>query len=338
MSATTRNVLKAYQGQLRCLPPLTSMSLTSHPSQNAAKPVPLTPIRRLLCKMNFGRPMLGPLGKRSRESLNMTISSTASSAVTSTLSSPGGKLDFVPSPPDPQPKPERVRIAIQKDDDPFDAIVITTLPFYPFCCHEDLIMMSRQQLIEVALALNNHLPNAVQIKVSDALTDVHIRHSIETLLGIIPNTPPAPKPVRSWPIKNQTDLRQAMSELELESESGSPLGIHPSSPTSPLAMRISRRRGFSSVRTPPRRLERLDEADERCMISAERPLKKRKVSHDKYTPTRFRYDNSGMTMDTSPIYNLALNSSRAHALLSPMDEDASYARPDTCLSVLKTSI
>ncbi|KAF8154431.1 hypothetical protein B0H34DRAFT_660259, partial [Crassisporium funariophilum] len=77
---------------------------------------------------------------------------------------------------------QRARLAIQQHDEPLDAVVITTLPSYPFCCHEDLIMMSRQQLVEVASFLNSRLPRQSQIELGDAVTDANIRHSIETLV------------------------------------------------------------------------------------------------------------------------------------------------------------
>ncbi|KAF8960803.1 hypothetical protein BDZ97DRAFT_1665277, partial [Flammula alnicola] len=77
---------------------------------------------------------------------------------------------------------QRARLAIQQDDQPLDAIVVTTLPCYPFCCHEDLLMMTRHQLIEVAALFNAHLPCAMQIEVSETVTDAHIRHCIETLV------------------------------------------------------------------------------------------------------------------------------------------------------------
>jgi hypothetical protein len=46
-------------------------------------------------------------------------------------------------------------------------------------------------------------------------------------------------------------------------------------------------------------LERLDEEDEK---SEERPLKKRKVSDVKATPTRFLYEHVGIDMDISPAH------------------------------------
>ncbi|KAF8178901.1 hypothetical protein BJ912DRAFT_811170, partial [Pholiota molesta] len=72
-------------------------------------------------------------------------------------------------------------VALQQDDEPFDAIVITTLPCYPFCCHEDLLLMSRQQLIKVADTFNARLPQIMKIEISDTVSDAHIRHCIERL-------------------------------------------------------------------------------------------------------------------------------------------------------------
>ncbi|KAF8871134.1 hypothetical protein CPB84DRAFT_1624396, partial [Gymnopilus junonius] len=76
-------------------------------------------------------------------------------------------------------------LAIQQHDQPLDAIVITTLPQYPFCCHEDLLTMSRSQLVSVASLFNDHLPSSPSgsrlIDVSERTSDAHIRHCIEVL-------------------------------------------------------------------------------------------------------------------------------------------------------------
>ncbi|KAF9556861.1 hypothetical protein CPC08DRAFT_640935, partial [Agrocybe pediades] len=77
---------------------------------------------------------------------------------------------------------ERACLAIQHHDKPLDAVVITTLPRYPFCCHEDLLTMSRAQLVEAATLFNNYLPQNAQIDCSELATDANIRHCIETMV------------------------------------------------------------------------------------------------------------------------------------------------------------
>jgi len=150
------------------------------------------------------------------------------------------------------------RIALQKYDQALDAIVITTLPSYPFCCHEDLLTMSRSQLVQAALFLNSHLPACSQIELADRIPGAHIRHSIERLVGIVPDIPTAPKPIKSRRIEKM-DTRKIDSPGNLKQD------ILPTPPTSPLSTRLSRRpKKVLSVMmsSPPRLLERLEEEDE----------------------------------------------------------------------------
>ncbi|KAJ3842450.1 hypothetical protein F5878DRAFT_395136 [Lentinula raphanica] len=96
---------------------------------------------------------------------------------------------FIPPPPPPTPTPARTRtraarVALQNVDDTYNAVVITALEDIPFCCHEDLLTMSRAQLIAVARSLNAKLPAVMRIDTSDQRTDVFIRKSIEVLVGI----------------------------------------------------------------------------------------------------------------------------------------------------------
>ncbi|KIJ16026.1 hypothetical protein PAXINDRAFT_36206, partial [Paxillus involutus ATCC 200175] len=44
-----------------------------------------------------------------------------------------------------------------------DSIVLTALSTVPFCCHEDLLTMSRAQLEGVVRALNERLPRRMRI-------------------------------------------------------------------------------------------------------------------------------------------------------------------------------
>lgn len=265
------------------------------PSENPGldnKGLPMTPIRRFLCTLDLIQPILA-LGKRNRDC--SCISLSGAEGLAEGLPSLPGDRDFhsiegqetVPPSslsrqqstrkplshsPGSLPRKSRrpARLAIQHGDHSFDAIVVTTLPCYPFCCHEDLLTMSRQQLVEVAVLFNSRLPSSRQIEVSDAATNAHIRHSIETLVGIAPDVPGAPKG-----IKSRTMSKNDRISLSLED----PIpDILPSPPTSPLAMRVSRRRGVPLSASPSRTLGCLQEEDEEQSFAIKRPFKRRKVA------------------------------------------------------------
>ena len=98
-------------------------------------------------------------------------------------------------------------IALETDDPSLDsdAIIITSLNTLPFCCHADLITMTRPQLVAVAQTLNDRLPNALKIDVDNAKPDAFIRNSIEILVGIHPRpttaaviSPGAPRAEQSF--------------------------------------------------------------------------------------------------------------------------------------------
>ena len=163
--------------------------------------------------------------------------------------------------------------------------------------------MSRQQLVEVALLLNSRLPSARQIEVSAVATNAHIRHSIETLVGIVPETPGAPKGVKS-----RTMSKNSRIPLRLEDP---PFDNLPSPPTSPLAMRVSRRRELPLMASPPRVLECLQEEDEEQFFATQRPLKMRRYSGTNATSTDFSDGSIGEdTMDlASPARALRFSTS-----------------------------
>ncbi|KAF8185040.1 hypothetical protein K438DRAFT_1450373, partial [Mycena galopus ATCC 62051] len=70
-------------------------------------------------------------------------------------------------------------VALQNDDLAEDAVVITALSTLPFCCHEDLLTMSRPALVTVVESLNAKLPGVLRISVSRTRTDATIRNEIE---------------------------------------------------------------------------------------------------------------------------------------------------------------
>ncbi|KAJ7074405.1 hypothetical protein C8F01DRAFT_970787 [Mycena amicta] len=67
-------------------------------------------------------------------------------------------------------------MALQNEDFAEDAVVITALSTLPFCCHEDLLTMSRAALITVAESLNEKLPPALRISVGRTRIDTTIRN------------------------------------------------------------------------------------------------------------------------------------------------------------------
>ena len=257
-------------------------------SASKAKTNPFTPMRRFLLKLEFLKPIVA-LGKRVRDqsyaadrpehSLEQKSSQTVdyphlgSSSFVATTAARNATLvkDLKQQ---QQHRQGTARIALQQYDQPLDAIVITTLPSYPFCCHEDLLMMSRSQLVQTALLFNSRLPVCSQIELADGIPDAHIRHSIEVLVGIIPDMPGAPKPIKSRRFE-----RKDISEIDLLGELEQ--DTLPSPPTSPLSMRVSRRqeKALPVMSSPPHLLECLEEEDENDFFTINRPLKKkRKVS------------------------------------------------------------
>lgn len=151
------------------------------------------------------------------------------------------------------------RIALQHEDCSEDAIVITALDKIPFCCHEDLLTMSREKLQEVAASLNAKLPESMRIDVAPLRTDREIRKDIEVAVGITKNVPGAPK-------ANKRRANATPTRNDKHAESVTPL-------SSPLASRSR----IYGVYTPSPGLGRLDEADEED-FSQERQSKRRKVA------------------------------------------------------------
>ncbi|KAF9044203.1 hypothetical protein BJ165DRAFT_1528764 [Panaeolus papilionaceus] len=76
-------------------------------------------------------------------------------------------------------------VAIQQEDEAFDAVVITSFFHEPFCCHHDLLLMDHNELKNVAIMFNSRLPRSTSIQLNDS--DFQIRRSIELLSGIVPS-------------------------------------------------------------------------------------------------------------------------------------------------------
>jgi hypothetical protein len=172
---------------------------------------------------------------------------------------------------------KRAQLAIQQYDQVHDAIVVSTLPYYPFCCHQDLLAMTRPQLLQTAYLFNSCLPFSARFTDLEASSATYIRHRIEELVGIVS------KPLEDiHPAHNDViAISDSLEQRELD------MAITP--PSSPLAMYPSRRNIFS----PSRSLDVLVEEDESDFSSYRRTLKKQKVDIDirKAEPSRVSFDD-----------------------------------------------
>lgn len=88
-------------------------------------------------------------------------------------------------------------IALQNEDRDEDAVVITSLNVIPFCCHADLLTMSRAELVVVADTLNARLPRILSIDVGRSRSAAYIRKSIELLVGLRKDATQTPEAERS---------------------------------------------------------------------------------------------------------------------------------------------
>ncbi|KAG0696163.1 hypothetical protein DFH29DRAFT_952362 [Suillus ampliporus] len=154
-------------------------------------------------------------------------------------------------------------VALQTTSSSTDSIIITSFSRAPFCCHEDLVSMSRPELAEVAQSINGRLPKALQIACGDGVEDADIRRAIEVLTGIsaktvrdsVPPVPGAPRAVRTKSMSTAL-VDEAPWDVDIDSSAMDDRTIV--IPSSPLAMRRPR-------------LEMLKEEQEH-----EEPLKKRR--------------------------------------------------------------
>ena len=168
-------------------------------------------------------------------------------------------------------------VALQNEDAEEDAVVITALNVVPFCCHADLLLMDRAQLIEVANNLNSKLPLAMLIDTSAGRSDGFIRHSIELLVGIRHVVPGAPKPNRS--------LSLSVSNLSFNDESRVS-SVLPLSPVSPLATRKRQAAAVPEHVASPPLVSLREESEDTSNILSElsprgRPQKRRRISDER---------------------------------------------------------
>ncbi|KAG8221382.1 hypothetical protein J3R82DRAFT_1558 [Butyriboletus roseoflavus] len=78
-----------------------------------------------------------------------------------------GRTSSLSSTPSTPSTPSLPAVVLQTYSLSTDSIVLTALPSVPFCCHEDLLTMSRAQLESVVRALNMRLPRRMQIGPED---------------------------------------------------------------------------------------------------------------------------------------------------------------------------
>src|SRR6266545_884003 len=173
------------------------------------KDIPVTPVRKLLRNLpSFWRSPDGSIAKRVRrrpprspteyDKPELPLFRKRVSAVSLPHTPPDEReLDDVRHPDTDPPnttksssqdelRGKRARLAIQQHDENYDAVIVTTLPEFPFCCHEDLLTMSHSRLLRVADLFNSRLPSPTRIPCTEDATDADIRHSIEKLVGITP--------------------------------------------------------------------------------------------------------------------------------------------------------
>jgi hypothetical protein len=221
------------------------MSRKSDPSTSKAKTNPFTAMRRFFFRLKLLKP-IGSLGRRVRDQSYAAdkpgqkpsrsigyplLGSRPFFATTTAARNATFVKDLVPRRQHPQ---GIARIALQQYDQPLDAIVITTLPNYPFCCHQELLTMTRSQLVQVAMLLNSRLPACSQIELADNIPDTRIRRSIERLVGIVPDISGAPKAIISRRFERMDNSKMdLLGDLEQDTP--------PYPPTSPLSKQISRR-------------------------------------------------------------------------------------------------
>jgi hypothetical protein len=158
-------------------------------------------------------------------------------------------------------------MALQNSDHSIDAVVISTLLKLPFCCHEDLLTMSPSRIVEVAQEMNERLPEALKIDLSQPRDYGDIRRDVEVLVGIVKSTsgitvPGAPlKRVKSRGRLEPGRVADVNFADDLDFRAISP-------PTSPLAFisatRRRRRTGQAKITAimSPTKLTMLREEDE----------------------------------------------------------------------------
>ncbi|KAJ7105753.1 hypothetical protein C8R43DRAFT_1140727 [Mycena crocata] len=232
-------------------------------SLRTTKSNPFTPVRRLFYKLDRCRPGNRPRAQHQEPSRH------GNPEPDPVVDTPP-EMDAVPSISRTFPhlhasvNHTRACMALQNDDLTEDAVVITALSTLPFCCHEDLLTMSRSALVGVAESLNAKLPAILRISVNRTRTDAAIRNEIECVVGLRTEmaVPPAPRAERP-----RLGDGGYVPEVDADEE------MDKTPPTSPLARRGRRMfHIYGTPRTP--RLERLAEEEEE---EEDRPIKRQRT-------------------------------------------------------------
>ena len=224
------------------------------------------------------------------------------------------------------------RIALQNIDFAEDAVVITALDTVPFCCHEDLLSMSRSQMVSAAQSLNQKLPFVLHIDTSDARSDSFIRNSIELVVGIRPQQEPVQTPPSSaTPRVVTSPYSPSRAVYSSPRAVTSPYSPTRSTISSPLPKR-SRYSSITMVMTPPLAILNEEEEAESSFLD-DRPPKRRRTTADRLrmlgsapsTPTRARIRHSAspytparrtrLAFGTEPLPSLSTQSLLAFSTL-----------------------
>ncbi|KAJ3575007.1 hypothetical protein NP233_g1379 [Leucocoprinus birnbaumii] len=240
-----------------------------------------TPIRRFFFRFEALKPTPSGIGnKRSRsEEYDVDamdplvdtppLSSDIATSPMSELDTPdAGQNTYDLCSPGQQDTPTIPCMALQNSDHSIDAVIISTLLKLPFCCHENLLTMSPDRILEVAHEINERLPDALKIDLNGACDYIAIRKQVERLVGIVKSiekvsVPGAP--LKRTKSRGRRELGRVtpgvdfLAHLDLRA-------ISP--PTSPLAFisetRMRRRVGHADVTAvmSPSKLGMLKEEDE----------------------------------------------------------------------------
>ncbi len=237
-------------------------------------------VGRFLLEVIKPTPNLSSLGKRTREEHSVD----SDDETTRVAGGPQGSSAPLLALAAPAPASRIACVALQNEDTTEDAIVITALDVIPFCCHADLVTMTRPQLLVVADTMNAKLPLAMQIDTLPARSDASIRHSIELLVGIRDAMPDSPCQTEFRRSLRRSRIHSALSAVSNDLTPTTPLGIRtrsvPPSPASPLA---SRSRSRVLLSTPSLAVLREDSEEGR---SEPRPPKRRRTDALTFDPKR----------------------------------------------------
>ncbi|KDQ55412.1 hypothetical protein JAAARDRAFT_59924 [Jaapia argillacea MUCL 33604] len=215
---------------------------------------PFTPVRRLLAFVRG--PSSKALGKRSR---SRAITNNSTSSVGGNQSNYSPHLELSKGCPNHSPDdsyPPPMSVALQhfylspnhttdlssppptQQETSGDGIIVTTLPRPPFCCHAHLCALPLTDLVKIAEALNEKLPEGLRIEFGGGRD---VREGIEKVVGLKREVPGAPMISRS--ISLNAGRNRSQSQLDAP---GAGSGIS-EGPLSPLASKSRAKGLFTSL-------------------------------------------------------------------------------------------